>query len=277
MTNNEIIDMPEKKIPQLQLESITDCSIILIKKNVESKHPILSYEKELIRRISSLEPNKQSREARDYFLGDFSTPILAYVSTKIYHHSNWEEILGEYYEFISKENKETKTPYYKVTLYNQLKNSTLRKYVTVITTRYFVDEKVRDEKITERTISLDGSSTYNEDKYGNVVIENPWFNLLIGNDGHNEGYDITPDVYQKIDYVFSKLPERDVKVIKLMVMNSLSGLEAFEEMRFYLSKGAKTPVNTWTNKQKQDAMALLRARALKHFNNIVENEKIDIR
>ena len=158
-----------------------------------------------------------------------------------------------------------------------MNNSTLRKYVTVITTRYFVDGKVRDEKITDKNISLDGSSTYSEDKYGNVVIENPWFNLLIGNDGHDDGYNLTSDVYQKIDYVFSKLPEREVKVIKLMVMNSLSGLEAFEEMKSYLSERAKTPVDTWTNKQKQDAMALLRARALKHFNKIVENEKIDIR
>ena len=242
-----------------------------IKKDVGGKNPTLLVEKEFIRRITQIEECVQTKEACEYFLDDFSTPILLYISKKVFQHPHWKEIWGEYYEFISKENQETKIPYYKLTFYGKFENTTLCKYVATITTRHFVDEKMRDVRSNDKTISIDGSSTYLKDKSGNTVIENPWFNLLINNEERN----IEPSTYQKIDYVLSKLPERETRIIKYMVMDNMSGLEAFEELEPYMEEKSKTPTSTWTTKQKQDAMALLKSRALKHINTIIKNEKIN--
>lgn len=277
MTIKIIFAMKVLPISNNETLSIMEYNLKVIKENIESKRPNLSYEQEFIRRISQTKTNRQCEEARNYFLKDFSLPILLYISTNLYHQTSWEEIFGEYYEFISKENKESHTPYYKVTLYSKQKDTTLRKYITVITTRYFVDEKIKEDKLNGNMISIDSASTYCENKSGNTVIENPWFNLLIGNKGDDESNDIKPETYQKIDYVLSKLPERETKAIELMVMDDLSALEAFEELEPYLQRNAKTPTSTWTKKQKQDAMSLLKGRALKHFKIIIEHENIDFR
>lgn len=252
---------------------VKSMEISAIKKNICGKSPSLIIERELVRRITLTEPSPIRNKAENFFLGDFSVPILDYVSLKIYKSTYYQKILGEYYEFISKENKHI--PYYKLTLYNNINNSTLRNYITVITLRYFTSKKEKSDKIDSLNISIEGQSTLTKDKDGNEMIENPWFLLLISSQGDTNDSSLSPEAYQKIDYVFSKLPERDVKVIKLMVMDELSGLEAFEELKEDLARTAKIPVSTWSTKQKQDAMSLQRSRALKHFKKIVEDEKID--
>ncbi len=248
-------------------------SIEVIKKNVGGMCPTLTVEYEFVRRITLVNECQQRDQARNYFLGDYSLPILTYVSKYVYNNVYYQEIWGEYYEFISKENKQI--PYYKLRLYANFNNSTLRHYVTAITVRHFVSQKMKEDRIGKRMISIDGTSVSKTEESEKDVIDNPWFNLLIGNDGSDDERFMTLEAYKKIEYVLSRLPERDVKVIKLMVMDDMSGLDAFEELKADLEKTARTPISTWTSKQKQDAMALQKARALKHFNKIVENEKID--
>ena len=125
------------------------------------------------------------------------------------------------------------------------------------------------------TSSVDSASKIKNDGNEKDLIDNPWFNLLIGNKGSEESSSETLETSKKIDFVFSKLPERDVKVIKLMVMHGVSALDAFEELEDDLNKTSKIPTSTWTIKQKQNAMALQKARALKHFLKVINDEKIN--
>lgn len=245
----------------------------VIKKGVIGKHPDLLLENEFVRRIVMINHCPQGEEARSFFLGDYSSPILGYVAKSVYCNEFYQELLGEYYEFISKENKQI--PYYKLTLYSSFNNSTLRNYITVITVRYFVNLKKKEDNIDKQTSSIDGASTITTKENGNNVIENPWFNILISNRTNNDESSFSAESYKKIEYVFSKLPERDVKIIQLMIMDDLSGLEAFEELKEELKETARIPISTWSVKQKQDAMALLKGRALKHFKKITEDEKIN--
>lgn len=244
-----------------------------IKRNICGKHPDLLVEKELIRRITLKEKCATRVIAQDYFISDFSITILSYVSQRVYGKSCFEEILGEYYIFISKENKQT--PYYKLTLYNHINDSSFRNYVSTITIRYFTGLKKKNDKAEKLTVSIDGSTTTKKEKNGDEVIDNPWYRLLVSSRGDDGSTEITPETYEKIEYVFSKLPPRDVKVIQLLVMEGMSCLDAFEELKDDLAKTARIPVATWTKKQKQNAMALQRAKSIKHFKKIVENEKID--
>lgn len=245
----------------------------VIKKEVIGKHPSVQFEHEFVRRITMINQCLQREEARLFFLGDYSSPILSYVVRYVYCNESYQELLGEYYEFISKRNKNIS--YYKLTLYSNFNNSTLRNYVTAITVRHFVDVKKKEDSIDKQTISIDGAYTIATKENEKDVIENPWFNLLIGNSGNSDENSLSAESYKKIEYVFSKLPERDVKIIKLMVMDNVSGLEAFEELEADLKETAKTPISTWSTKQKQNAMALLKGRALKHFKKITEDETIN--
>ena len=247
-----------------------------IKKDVIGKHPNRLLEYEFVRRITMLNRCLQREEARSFFLGEYSSSILGYVARYVFSNGLYQELLGEYYEFISKENKQI--PYYKLTLYKNFNNSTLRNYITAITVRYFVNMKKKEDSIGKQTISIDRASTIATKENEKDVIENPWFNLLIGNSGNSGNSDensLSAESYKKIEYVFSKLPERDVKIIKLMVMDNASGLEAFKELEADLKETAKTPISTWSTKQKQNAMALLKGRALKHFKKITEDETIN--
>lgn len=261
------------EIPINTIDRIEYLDFETIKKKLKDNHLKLIVENEFIRRITLLEECQQRSQAQYYFNTDFSVPILSYVARYVYNSTNYREILGEYYMFISKENKHI--PYYKLTLYKNINNSTLRHYVTVITVRYFVDKKKKEDVISRLQLSIEGSSRENKKENERDVIDNPWFNLLIGNDGDNHVEMMASEVRKKIDLIFSKLPERDVKVIKLMVMHKVSGLDAFEELEEDLSKTAKIPTNTWSTKQKQDAMALQKARALKHFIKVMNDEKIN--
>lgn len=246
----------------------------LLKEKLKCKHPSLETEMEFIRRITLIEECSESKLARNYFNGDFSFPILTYVSRYVYANKyNYQHIMGEYYEFISKENKQI--PYYKLTLYGHINNSTLRNYVTSITVRYFIGKKKKEDKNVGTIVSIDSASKIKNDGNEKDLIDNPWFNLLIGNKGSEESSSETLETSKKIDFVFSKLPERDVKVIKLMVMHGVSALDAFEELEDDLNKTSKIPTSTWSIKQKQNAMALQKARALKHFLKVINDEKIN--
>ena len=88
--------------------------------------------------------------------------------------------MGEYYEFISKENKQI--PYYKLTLYGHINNSTLRNYVTSITVRYFISKKKKEEKNVERFCGYcdEVVATTKESKFinpKNMVVRNKEGNI----------------------------------------------------------------------------------------------------
>jgi hypothetical protein len=265
--------MTNTKVFQVLIPGAIDLEIL--KKDVGGKHPTLPMEKEFIRQITFIHECLQRKKARDYFLRDFSNPILKYVKRYVYGNNRMEEIWGEYYLFISQENKNTHMSYYKLNLYANINNSTLRNYITAITVRYFVNKKAKEDFSNRLRISIDASSDTKKGKKENNVIENPWFNLLIGNNGNEDNWKNDITLYEKINYVLSKLPKRDEKIIKMMVMDDMSGLDAFEDLKDEFERSTRIPISTWTKKQKQDAMALQKSRALKHFNKIVTDENIN--
>ena len=93
------------------------------------------------------------------------------------------------------------------------------------------------------------------------MIDNPWFSLLL------EKNEIENLMDYKLKTALLKLPYREQLIIKLMIMDNASGLEAFEDLKPYLR--SKIPFTDWSDKQKQDAMALLKGRALKHLKQLL--------
>ena len=152
------------------IERIDYLDFEVIKKYLKNNRPQLIIEKEFVRRITLLEDSLQRKQAQGYFNTEFSSPILSYVARYVHNNAYYQEILGEYYEFISKEKKNI--PYYKLTLYKNINNSTLRHYVTAITVRYFIDKKKKEDKISRKQLSIEGASKVNTKENERDVIDN---------------------------------------------------------------------------------------------------------
>jgi len=255
----------EKNKDELLLEKLQSATFESIKEDVNGKHPTYEYELEFVRRITLKENCVTSSIARNFFLTDYSRPIIASIAADLYH-CGYEKIYGEYYEFISKENPETKVPFYKLTLFKGKNNSNLKSYTSTITTRYFTNKKKGEDKKKSKTriISIDEGQRIKTDVFGGDVIDNPWFSLLINSETNKDR-----TLEKKVNNAFSKLPEREQLAINLMVKDDASGLEAFEDLKCYLNP-RKQPISEWSNKQKQDAMALLKGRALDHLKELLE-------
>lgn len=255
----------EKAKDEVLLVKLQSESFESIKKDVNGKHPTYEYELEFVRRITLKENNITSSTARNFFLTDYSRPMLSSIAADLYH-CGYENIYGEYYEFISKENPETKVPFYKLTLFKGKNDSNLKSYTSTITTRYFTNKKKVDDKKKNKTriVSIDEGQKLKTDVFGGDVIDNPWFSLLINGETKKD-----KTLEKKVNNAFSKLPEREQLAINLMVKDDASGLEAFEDLKYYLNP-RKQPLSEWNDKQKQDAVALLKGRALDHLKELLE-------
>lgn len=244
-------------------------SFDVIKKHLVGKNIINEYELEFVRRIIQRDEKLLYVQiARNYFLTDYSSSFLDYIASSICKEENGLKIKGEYFEFISKSDYKTNTPYYKLTLYTAKNQATLLSYVSTITARHFTAKYCKDSEI-KKTVSLESFNTSTLNICKSEVIDNPWFNTLI----QCEADDVLSkygQTEQSLYTALQKLPEREQLIIKLMVMGDASALDAFEDLEPYLAQNAKTPTSTWTKKQKQDAMSLLKGRALSHLKKIMK-------
>lgn len=248
----------------------------LIKKKVGGPKTELAFEFEFVRRITLKEFSPVVEKARNYFLTDYSKDMLTYIANSICRCTR-EEIWGEYFEFISKEDAETETPYYKLTLFNGEFGATLSSYVSVITTRYFIKVETKRGRAEDGNTSIDAEQSLSNKISNEGVIENPWFELLLSETADDIRRAEREEMYQRIEKAMEKLPRKDQLAISLMVMDEVSCLEAFEELEPYLNPRNGNPTSEWSVKQKQDAMSLAKGRALKHLIKILEHEKNNFR
>ena len=216
-------------------------------------------ELELVRRVTSVDDTPQRSEAQAYFVDGFSCVMLTEVA-RVVCHTTREDILGEYYEFISKPNFDTGVPFYKVSLYAHVNQATLISYVSVITTRYFTDAEKKKTKMEQATVHIDEHDSISGKLSDLDVIENPWFALLI--DDRTECYD--QQLVNDLVTALGRLPYREQLILQLTVADNLTGLEAYEELLPYI------PQKERTLKQKQDIVSLLKGRALSHLKDIMK-------
>lgn len=257
-----------KKVQEYSPEYF-DLDLDVIKKRISGKKPILDYELEFVRRITLREFSRIVEAARNYFLTDYSHNMLKYVAQNICH-CRKEDIWGEYFEFISKEDVDTNTPYYKLTLFKGGLGASLISYVSVITTRYFVKTEEKRAKDEERNTSIDADDSLGRKISNEGVIENPWFELLLSDNADEVWRSEREEMYERIEKAMKRLSRRDQLAISIMVMDEVSCLDAFEELEPYLNPRTNIPTSEWTVKQKRDAMSLAKGYALTHLKRELE-------
>lgn len=206
-------------------------------------------------------------KAVNYFLTDFSASILEYVSIRIMnlsyggkHSSPYDEIFGDYYSFISAPIEKQRPVWHKIQLYKGSNEASLKTYVSRITCRYF--SKLKKKQDIEKNNQTD-------------LLDYFDYETLLKCEAPEEDADLSQDPrFQLMMKAFSELSEKDRKTLQYLVMYKTNYLDAFEDLSSYINpKKGKKDMETWNNEQKQNAMSLLKGRALGHLIKRMENLK----
>lgn len=222
---------------------LTVCSLRELKLQMK-KDPDYAANKELANRVV-----QNNSEAVNYFLTDLSEPIVKHIEFDIMK----RDVYGDYYIFISAPINEESIPQWKKVSQYKGDNCQLNTYVSCIACRHFC-------KIAQKE---------KEDNLRNGdMIEYVDYESLLGYDYHDEEESETSIRMRK---AYNNLSEKDREVLRLLLIENKSGIDAFPALSQYITPKPKEGMTSeqvkesWSTKQRQDAMSLLKGRALDHL------------
>lgn len=198
-------------------------------------------------------------DAIHYFLIDYSDPIVKHIE----HDIMKRDVYGDYYIFISAPIDDNQMPRWrKIELYKG-DDCKLNTYVTCISCRHFCKLAKKEKEI----------SLKNEE-----LIEYVDYETLL--DCDREISDGESEFSTRMRVAYNRLKEKDKEVIRLLIIENMSSLEAFDILKHYVKPKAKDGMTSdevkesWTSKQRQDVVALLKGRALSRLKIEFLNTKI---
>lgn len=221
---------------------------------------------------------KDSPAEVQYFLNEYSRPFVTKIAFDLFHYS-FEDFLSYYYVFISSDNykvyslndfpkeNDYKRTWKRIALYtgystNVKKHngrSKLYTYVRKITKQYFVHVLEKDKKTQVPTCEGDLFD----------MLDSAIYRTLLQRDEEdNEAKALLMSIVKE---AYNDLSEKDKMVIQYLVMEPRPSLQAFEYLKKYINPiGGQEELEQWDTKRIQDAMSLIKGRALSHLRKRVE-------
>lgn len=202
--------------------------------------------KELAKRVVSNEP-----KAVHYYLTVIGMPIMGYIERSIMH----RDITAEYYIFLSHpfDGEKERPLWHRVDLYNGIE-CLLSSYTSKITCRYFCKLANKEKKRKECESEL---------------LEYVDYESLLKCEAMPEDGE-EPQI-QCVRQAYLRLPERYRCVLRCLVIDQMSALDAFPLLSPFVHPRPKDGLTSdgvkasWTVKQRQDALSLLKGYALKQL------------
>lgn len=193
-----------------------------------------------------------NRDAVDYYLGRLTKPIVEYLSKKVM----FRDMMGEFFEFISYPyDDEKRTFIWKpITYYYGKNNCSLQTYTSDIASRYFYKIKKRENEITNSSL--------------NIVEYYDYESLLFLSDTTYFEEDVALDeMKRRLRIAYSKLSEKEKDAIQLLVIDKVSGLKAFDQLKKHLNPKliASGETDKWSVKEIQNRVSVLKGRALQRL------------
>ena len=276
MTKDKDKDKKEKneEIPEVDLPLAEICAHLRAREGSVGEN---------LRVVRSVVENNP--KAVRYFMHEFSVPILRYIANNVFamesdseYGESYLQITGAYYEFIAspfEPDNDPKPKWHRLSLYKGKDDAQLYTYVFRITLRYFIRNK--DEFV-------------NKEKNANGLLEYVDYEALLGYDIAEEEEMSAEEIEEALKHAreaFDLLNEKDQEVLRIMVMEKEHWSEAFDLLREYLDPlGPKNAWQSWsfeekqaaidqywTPKQKQDAISLLKTRAISHLTDLYNQLK----
>jgi hypothetical protein len=190
-----------------------------------------------------------NRDAVDYYLGYLTKPIVKYLSEKVM----FREMTGEFFDFISHPYNEKKGVFMwkPITYYSGKNNCSLRTYTSDIASRQFY--KIRKQEKEINNSSQDIIEYYDYESL-----------LFLSDTTYSEEDEALDEMKRRLRIAFSKLTEKEKAAIQLLVIDKVSGLEAFDQLKKYLNPKliASGEPDQWSAKEKQNRVSVLKGRAL---------------
>ena len=211
--------------------------------NHTENYSLLS-DRELVERLTATPADER---LHNFFLNNVCRRILRHISSNIYNHSNDNELWGEFYEFISRNNWEV------LRKWENKNGASLYTYLAYCATNHFVKEQFKEKKQKEQFISISSQEIY--EQFANISCEE------------------TPDINSgQIWNAFNMLNERDRKILQLLVIDGYSIMEAAPQIWEYIkSKGTLEETDP---KRVQCTIAMAKHRAqLALLNNLKQISK----
>jgi hypothetical protein len=196
---------------------------------------------------------KNDALAVNYYISEIGFPIIKYIENHIMH----RDLMAEFYIFISEPfDEEKQIPRWRrVEIYKGV-NCSLKTYTTNISCRHFnkIANKERQDKQAE-----------------DEILDYVDYESLLNCDSIPEDNAINRRQTLYVRKAFQLLSEKDKEIIKCLIFNNMSSIEAFPYLSKYINPRKKDGLSTdeikasWTNKQCQDAISLIKGRALAHL------------
>lgn len=192
-----------------------------------------------------------------YYLTEIGEPIMRHIENKIVHRN----VTADYYLFLSSPfDADTERPrWHKVELYKG-NECRLDSYTSCIACRHF-------SKVAKREMERASKN----DK----IVEYVDYEALLDCDRSSEE---DGERVLLMRQAFALLPERDREVLRCLVIDNMPSLQAYPQLERFVKprpKDGKTSDEvkaSWNNKQRQDALALMKGRALKKLHELLKQE-----
>lgn len=192
-----------------------------------------------------------------YFWGEYSIPILKWIALTVYSNKPIEEvvpsIMAQYYFFVIRPIDEKNKPqYYQLRAYKGLNGLKLETWLKRNGRQHFVKEVKEDEQRENNTTDL---------------LEFVDYETLLSLDC--EAIELNDEELrnrERLRAAWESLTEKDKDVLHQLVIEKSYWKDAYEDLRQYIfPKDGKQVMEEWTDKRKQDALALMKARAIEHL------------
>lgn len=198
-------------------------------------------------------------KAVNYYLTEIGIPIMRHIENSIMH----RDITADYYIFLSSpyDNQQEKPLWHPVDLYRGI-NCLLSSYTSSITCRHFYKLANKEKRISE--------------KEGELLEYVDYESLIRCETMPDEEDDSQLRCVRK---AYQMLSERYRLVLHCLVIKKMSALDAFPLLDSYIHPRPKGELTSdevkraWTNKQRQDALSLLKGYALKCLQENFESVK----
>ncbi len=190
-----------------------------------------------------------------YFWGEYSKPILSWIIVNALYRSYTpqaeREITGRYYEFVAGPFKDCLPQWHQLVWYKGINNEKLHSWLKRNGCQWFRKDKIKDEK---------------EHSLLSELIEFKEYNTL--NDVKDEDSPSDEQLLkeQRLLAAWNNISDKDREIIKSMVLEDLHWSKAWDTLNKYIKPREGVDVmQTWSPKLKQDSLARLKARAIKHL------------
>jgi len=216
---------------------------------------------------SSIEANLQfarfviQREPENtkYFFGKFSYEIVKWIALKVFSVRADEvdaciyRIYGDYFEFVTNPLDDFNQPqWYQLKSYKGLNDMKLKSWLMKNGRQFFLNKRQHEKNKI--------------DKEGEL-IDFVDYEALLGVGDSLESLSDEDCIYRdRLSKAWYTLSEKDKNILYYLIIQNLNWEDAFDELNEYIKpRGGRQVMDFWSNKRKQDALALLKARAVKHL------------